>query len=818
MKRILSLLMLFCSLAAMGQYPVSSISITMPPNPAANTGDWAMPFVITAQAKLVQGQVPGNLMESRILVTVKEAMLKKCGSYTQQTAPMSNFNTATKSWSGAAAVGFLGNGCTLKPGTYELCVQFFSGYAPVIPLSNEVCKSFTIADTKQQSYSPPQNIMPANGKVFTEQEAGMPIMLRWTPVVPKPQGDVLYKVRLIEILPGQNKTEALRTNTPIDILEVKNNTQTSYKLSKRITGLYWEVEAESAERVQGEKPRSYGKSEATSFSVKKGDIDPDTANPPKNVTPADGKVFSKEEASQPILFKWIPVLPKPKEDVLYKVRVIEIKKGQPRAEALKTNTPTDIFEIKNSTQTTAKLSKRCNGCEYIWDVTATGTEKVQGENPKNYGTSEATKFYIVYKETPIKVITQTRDTLKNKDCITYKAPIITSPATGSHVQMNKENLNIRFVPSKTLLANYKVMVWRNNNQKRELIHEEIYPNNFNGTITGLKLSNKKTEELTVQMQAIAGNSINVRGDRAAFQKSSCAVFENNGFSDPVTFSVSSSCAADYQFSIDSAVCVEGKKVRVYCHVVFNNINSIPSPNPTLSNATFIDNATNLPITTSNFSTSISPLSLLPAGTPIPFSFDAEGETCDKTIRITYDINWDCPSGPQHIVACVDSFKLPCCYCNYCDMPENMNIQDVSHSATPVATDNLNVAQQFNISPKNISKITAEIVYMEEDQMEPACKQCRKNENAVYHFIGTNTATWNSGTAINASSGNNASTFPTKILEWGTNAQGNLAFSLTIGLPGTAPLKCCERHGKVCIRYSFTDIECKTCTLLVCYTY
>ena len=464
MKRILTLLMVFCSLAAMGQYPVSSISITMPPNPAANTGDWAMPFVITAQAKLVQGQVPGNLMESRILVTVKEAMLKKCGSYTQQTAPMSNFNTATKSWSGAAAVGLLGNGCTLKPGTYELCVQFFSGYAPVIPLSNEVCKSFTIADTKQQSYSPPQNIMPANGKVFTEQEAGMPIMLRWTPVVPKPQGDVLYKVRLIEILPGQNKTEALRINTPIDILEVKNNTQTSYKLSKRITGLYWEVEAESAERVQGEKPRNYGKSEATNIAFKKSDEDAKlkelSFTAPKNITPVDGKVFTKEEGDQPIRFTWAPVTPTPKEGVLYKVRVVEIKKGQPRAEALRTNTPTEIFEVKNSTQTTAKLSKRCNNCEYIWDVTAVGTQRVQGEAPKSYGSSEATSFSISQPECHLEFPRNIRDSF----IVICKG---TDPATG----YNK----------------YNVCTWLYN--KNDLTSNPLTVTNLTSIILGNTISN-----------------------------------------------------------------------------------------------------------------------------------------------------------------------------------------------------------------------------------------------------------------------------------------------------------------------------------------
>jgi hypothetical protein len=282
MKKLLFLILNFCFIAAMGQNLIRPITISLPPNPKANTADWATaipPVMIMAQTRMDSGRISPVVAESKILVTIKMGGTVICGSYNQQSAPQSNFNSATKTWSGAAINTLLGKDCILKPGSYELCVQFFSlkavgtdfgsgfGSGFNIVILGEACKGFTIADAKEQSYSPPQNILPVNGKVFTEQEANMPIMFRWTPVVPKPEGDVLYKLKLIEILPGQNKTEALRTNTPFDILEVKNNTQTSYKLSKRITGLYWEVEAESVERGQGLKPQSYGKSEATSFTV-----------------------------------------------------------------------------------------------------------------------------------------------------------------------------------------------------------------------------------------------------------------------------------------------------------------------------------------------------------------------------------------------------------------------------------------------------------------------------------------------------------------------------------------------------------------------
>ncbi len=402
MKKLLFFILNFCFVAAMGQNLIAPITISLPANPPANTADWAIampPVMINAQTKMQNGQIPGLVIESKILVTIKSGGSIICGSYTPQTAPQSNFNSATKTWSGAAVLGLLGKDCILKPGSYELCVQFYALNPAQGGLLGEQCKFFTIADTKQQTYSPPQNIVPVNGKVFTEQEANMPIMLRWTPVLPKPKADVNYKVRVIEILPGQNKTEALRNNAPIDIQEVKNQTQTNTKLSKRCNGCeyVWNVEA-SKKSAMGD-IEMLGTSEATSFAVKPGDKNPEKFNPPVNQLPVDGKVFTEKEAAQPIVLRWTPVLPKPKADVIYKVKVWDIPIRQSRAQAIKNNKPIEILEVKNETQVTSKLSKRCNNCEYVWNVEA--SKKSTMGDIEMLGRSEATAFNVSSNETQL---------------------------------------------------------------------------------------------------------------------------------------------------------------------------------------------------------------------------------------------------------------------------------------------------------------------------------------------------------------------------------------------------------------------------------
>lgn len=68
-------------------------------------------------------------------------------------------------------------------------------------------------------------------KVITQTEteftldAVQPVTFRWTPVVPKPQESVTYRLKVWQLMQGQNGTQAMRTNQPIVTKDVDNITQ-----------------------------------------------------------------------------------------------------------------------------------------------------------------------------------------------------------------------------------------------------------------------------------------------------------------------------------------------------------------------------------------------------------------------------------------------------------------------------------------------------------------------------------------------------------------------------------------------------------------
>ncbi len=274
MKQIFTFLLTVITLFASGQNLISPVSINLPANPPANTAEWATtlpPVMILAQTKLVNGQINGMVQESKILVTIKSSGNKVCGTYTPQTAPISGFNAANKNWTGANVLSLLGQDCTLKPGNYELCVQFYSFDRRIL---GESCKPFTIADKKQdaETYSPPQNIFPNNEKSFKEAEVKVAVTFRWTPVIPKPKEQVTYRLKVWQLMQGQNSSQAMRSNPPIVTKDVDNITQAV------VTNLYtgpckppylcdyvWNVQALNKEG----KPigGTNGMSEATAFNI-----------------------------------------------------------------------------------------------------------------------------------------------------------------------------------------------------------------------------------------------------------------------------------------------------------------------------------------------------------------------------------------------------------------------------------------------------------------------------------------------------------------------------------------------------------------------
>lgn len=129
---------------------------------------------------------------------------------------------------------------------------------------------------------------------------------------------------------------------------------------------------------------------------------------------------------------------------------------------------------------------------------------------------------------------------------------------------------------------------------------------------------------------------------------------------------------------------------------------------------------------------------------------------------------------------------------------------------------MTIAQDFNITPLNIKRVTAEIISVQEDPITLACMKCINNEDWVYEFISHNTASWNSGVALNASPVNSDGYYPASLVEWNCNQQGNLKLNFKIALAGKEIG--CTRKGKIGIRYSFTDIDCITCEKIIFYNY
>jgi hypothetical protein len=231
MKHFFTCIFLLCLLSANAQNPVSSINITMPAQMPAQISDWhntLPPVAITAQIRPDSNRsIPKSIIESKVLVSIKNGDSKICGSYNPKTAPYAEFNSLVKNWRGADVEQLIGQACTLKPGSYTLCVQFFDHNGQA--LSDERCKPFTVKNDADPdnlvAYQQPQGVAPANGALLNEKSIKQPILFRWTPVVPKPKENVVYKIQVWQYEQNKNYLEAIKATQPIIIKEVSNINQ-----------------------------------------------------------------------------------------------------------------------------------------------------------------------------------------------------------------------------------------------------------------------------------------------------------------------------------------------------------------------------------------------------------------------------------------------------------------------------------------------------------------------------------------------------------------------------------------------------------------
>jgi hypothetical protein len=225
-KKLIPLLLLcFVYTGAMaqasGQAQINIINFTVKQKLPADVSTWnSVPASIVLVAKYM-GQ--GNIVGSKLVVQIKKGGSLVCGNNQQSSIFLDAFQT--RNFSANELTGYLAQCPKLSPGSYTLCVQFYGEDRK--EKSPEVCRPFIVEDEVQvqESYSPPQNITPGNGKIFKPEELKGPVTFRWTPVVPKPQQPVTYRLKVWQLMQGQSGSQAMRTNPPIVTKDVDNITQ-----------------------------------------------------------------------------------------------------------------------------------------------------------------------------------------------------------------------------------------------------------------------------------------------------------------------------------------------------------------------------------------------------------------------------------------------------------------------------------------------------------------------------------------------------------------------------------------------------------------
>lgn len=107
----------------------------------------------------------------------------------------------------------------LPAGTYQLNVQLVEPgtFAPLTPVQSRM---FTLMAPQL-----PFLVLPVDEDKLDAKTAETAIIFRWTPLQPRPQASVQYRLQVFEILPYQQPLQALRGNQALLDVNLLNQTQ-----------------------------------------------------------------------------------------------------------------------------------------------------------------------------------------------------------------------------------------------------------------------------------------------------------------------------------------------------------------------------------------------------------------------------------------------------------------------------------------------------------------------------------------------------------------------------------------------------------------
>jgi hypothetical protein len=722
------------------------------------------------------GTIPGSLLlvaqlpptvhvnGIRLMVQIKGGGAIICSNNSAGGMQVDEFTTRTFS---ANELTSTLQGChDLKEGSYSVCVQFYN--VDRVAISNEVCKEFSVEAPKEIEYNPPTLINPENGKVFTEAELSRPVTFRWTPLVPKPRDPVTYRLKVWQLMQGQNSTEAMRSNQPIVTKDVDNITQAV------VNGIYtgpcrppylcdyvWQVQALNREG----KPvgKNEGRSESYTFKV---ETKTTTATAPQLVSPNEGKTFTANEMSAPVIFRWTPVVPKP-QSVIYRLKVWQLMQGQSGAQAMRSNQPIVTKDVDNITQ--AVVSGIYTGpckppylCDFVWQVQALDRE----DHPigSNEGKSELWPFKVAENGV--------------NECTVSK---LTEPADAKSFSPKDASDGISFrwtpvVPKPQSAVTYRLKVWQlmqgQNGSQAMRTNKPIVTKDCDN-ITEATINNIYTGpckppylcDFIWQVQAL---------DRAG--KPICS---NEGKSEAWSFKIQNNI--DIQIDSLKVGCCKDGKQSIYIKVR----NNLAMPVKVVA-VTYKINGAGAAIT-------LSPISPVPPQTIVGNGFVVFTGSieCNPAINfLKFLVDAEDVADPDNKETEVKSDTLKC-VCTACD-EKNFILNAPAPGNISIANNIISFSQPITITApgKTVKTIKADLVYFEMTPENDMCIPCNKDAATYGHFTnGTNSLQW-------------AGVPPPSPL------------NINITTPQLTP--CCSAKFKCCIRYKIEFTDCTTCNKLVCY--
>jgi hypothetical protein len=629
----------------------------------------------------------------------------------------------------------------------------------------------TVFSVKEAQMKGPDNTFPEDKKEINSDNAMKGVMFKWTPVTPKPQEPVTYRLKVWQLMQGQNGTIAMKMNQPIVSKDVDNLTEAT--LSSIYTGpcrppylcdYIWEVQAVTRNGI------TVGTSKPTEFKIKEAPI-----TGPNNTEPADKKEFTAAEAGKGVTFKWTALTPKPPYPVTYRLRVWQLMQGQSSSLAMRLNQPIATKDVDNLTEAT--ISSIYTGpcrppylCDYIWEVQALT------KNGETVATSHPTEFSVKEEK--------------------FNGPDNLFPENKKTFTINEATKPITFrwtpvVPKPQEPVTYRLKVW-------QLMQGQ---NSSEAMRTNKPIVTKDVADITEASVAgiytgpcrppyLCDYIWNVE----AITRQAGAAPKTIGTSEATSFAVSN-CDVNLSLKLKSVECLKSENgfniyricvattyiSPVYQLTYFNMGSGFSAYHPSYTPTYTVSNVTPAlqvqntgPSTTVNYCVDVS----VPVGQNI-IKLGLQGDDKDPGPIV-------CQPGAELDI------DLPPCKCNACD---SVKIQVVQKDLKFDASGNIILNTTISASPKPVSSIKAELVYYEYKPESDDCMLCNKDSRTFGNFgTGNHTQEWNFTPPQNLSNGEPA--------------------SMIITVPPT--VNCCDAKIRWCIRYVVTFEDCTVCNKLVCY--